>query len=187
MDELIIEAYDDGFFPVSCKGGRCNTFIVGVESIGIYPRKILWTTVTVDANTSLNAIAGLSREMHGDLILLDGITYAGFDVVDPYELHDRTGKNIIVIQLYPLDLDRIKRALRKHFPDWRERYSIIQRIAGEMIYYTTPWRTIKIHLTGISKEHAYRVLARTMLYSPIPEPLRVADKIASSLSHLLHS
>lgn len=187
MDELLIEAYDDGFFPPHCKGGRCHTFIAGVESSSIYPRRIAWMTVKVDLNTSIKAIVDLSRGMDGEVILLDGVTYAGFDVIDPYELHERTGKKIIVIQLYPLNLERIRRALERHFSDWIERFSIIQRVTSEMFYYTTPWRAVRLHLTGITKEGAARILARTMLYSPVPEPLRLADKIASSLSHLLHT
>lgn len=186
MARFLIEAYDDGFFPVYCKGGRCGTFIAGVRADKNRVDKIAWTTVKVDLNKTLDAIINLSSLLEGDIILLDGVTYAGFDVVDPVELSKNTSKGVIVIQQYPLNLDKIKRALQKHFTDWEIRFRVISSVYRKMTYYNTPWRVIKIYTVNINKDIADYVLKSTQLYSPIPEPLRIADRIASSLSRLVY-
>lgn len=183
--EIIIEAYDDGYFPLYFKGGKGITFIVGVEvKEDIRVSNISFTPVKVDMNTTSKVIMEMSKTMKGDIILLDGVTYAGFDVVDPVYIHDNTGKNVIIIQLYPLDLNRIKKALKKHFPDWYERYSIIERVYNEMFPVDTPWRTLKVHSYKLNIEEVIRVVRKTCLYSPIPEPLRIADKIASNITRI---
>ncbi|MEM4717902.1 MAG: DUF99 family protein [Desulfurococcaceae archaeon] len=186
MDRLLIEAYDDGFFPVHCKGGRCGTFIAGVRADKIKVEKVAWTIVKVDLNKTIDAIINLSDLLNGDIIILDGITYAGFDVVDPVKLSRSTSKGVIVIQQYSLNLDRIKEALIKHFADWERRFQVINNVYRDMKYYSTPWRVIKIYTVSVDKETVDKVLKSTLIYSPIPEPLRIADKIASSLSQLLY-
>lgn len=183
MISRIIEAYDDGFFPAHYKGGRGKTYIVGVE-VGerMKVRRIAWSTVWVDLNTSIRAIASISRTFNGTVILLDGVTYAGFDVVDPLELSFTTGKAVIVVQTHPLNLTKIRLALQKHFADWDERYRVIEGVYKRMMLVDTPWRTIRVFVEGINVDEAISMLRNTCVYSPVPEPLRIADKIASTLS-----
>ncbi|MEM0000904.1 MAG: DUF99 family protein [Desulfurococcaceae archaeon] len=186
MFKRTVEAYDDGFFPVRYKGGRGVTYIVGVEvSEQIDVRRIAWSMVRVDLNTTEHAITAISRNLKGSLILLDGVTYAGFDVVDPARLSNSTGKGVVVIQTHPLNLPRIRSALQKHFADWYERYRVIEDVYKNMIYVETPWRTIKIHVQGVDVYEAICTVKRLCLYSPVPEPLRIADKVSSALSRLL--
>ncbi|MEM1639264.1 MAG: DUF99 family protein [Desulfurococcaceae archaeon] len=185
MHNTIIEAFDDGYFPSWYKGGKGCTYIAGVETVEfLVVRRIAWSTVNVDSNTSMSKIIELSKFFEGEVVILDGVTYAGFDVVDPDQVSDRTGKGVIVIQLYPLNLDKIKVALQKHFVDWRERYSVIEKTYLKMIYYDTPWRTIKIYVRNIDLEKAFYILKNACLFSPVPEPLRIADKLASALSQV---
>lgn len=145
-------------------------------------RKVAWSMVRVDSNMSERAILEMSRFFNGTMILLDSVTYAGFDVVDPSYLFNATGKSIIVIQTHSLDLARVKKALQKHFPDWCERYKVIDETYRRMIPVETPWRVIKILALGMHVEDAIKITRRLCLYSPIPEPLRIADKIASAIS-----
>ncbi|MEM2025299.1 MAG: DUF99 family protein [Desulfurococcaceae archaeon] len=182
----VIEAYDDGYFPVAFKGGRGSTYIVGVEVRDVfYPSKVAWSLVKVDMNTTTVAISEISKAMSGSLLVLDGITYAGFDVIDPLHLYASTGKGVIIVQIYPLDLERIECALRKHFYNWQSRYNTIREIYSKMIPVETPWRTIKLYTYGVSPSEAIKVIHGTCIYSPLPEPLRLADKIASSISRAL--
>lgn len=178
-----IEAYDDGYFPPHYKGGRGSTYVVGVEVRNLTDTsKIAWSLVTVDQNTTMNAIVNISRFLNGELILLDGVTYAGFDVVDPVYIYRATGKGVIVIQTHSLNLDKIKKALQKHFTDWNERYRVIEYTYRKMVYVETPWRTIRVYAEGIDLGYAIDIVRGSCIYSPIPEPLRIADKIASALS-----
>jgi len=180
-----IEAYDDGFFPVFYKGGRGTTVIAGVEvNSELVVSRLGITSVRVDQGASQRAIIEISKKFNGSIIILDGVTYAGFDVVDPRILASTTGKGVIVVFQYPLNLQRIKNALYEHFEDWKERYRVIEEVYSESMYYNTPWKPIRINITGISREEAFNVVKNTCIYSPIPEPLRIADKIASTIAKI---
>ena len=104
--------------------------------------------------------------------------------MDADQVYSETGIPVIVYQQYPLDLDRVRTALQKHFPDWKQRYNVIEKIYKKMNYYPTRWRPILFYNVGINGEDAIYYLEKTMIYSPVPEPLRLADQIASTISRL---
>jgi len=182
---LLLEAYDDGFFPYYFKARRGKTYIVGVEvERSFLLHKVIVGVVRVDGRDTLGVIRDISKSMSGRVILLDGVIYAGFDVVDPLELYTSTGKGIIVVQLYPLNLDNIQRALQEHFDDWSERFSVIRDVYSKMIRVETPWRVLEVYSIGLSFSEVLSILKESCIFSPIPEPLRIADKIASVLSRM---
>ncbi|WP_042666803.1 DUF99 family protein [Desulfurococcus amylolyticus] len=183
----IIEAYDDGFFPPEFKGGRGDTFIVGVKTSGFRVLDIAVSRVLVDGGETYKRIVEMSGLLNGELIMLDGVTYAGFDVVDPFLLHSETGKPVVAVQLYPLNLERVRSALLKHFPDGEERFRVVRNYYESLIPIETAWRIIQVMAVGIDLGRVVRVLRHVCIYSPEPEPLRIADKIASSLSKLFIS
>lgn len=179
------EAYDDGHFPHHYKGGKGSTYIVGVLTEGSSKvLKVAWCTARVDMNTSTEAILNMSKMFDGDVVVLDGVTYVGFDVVDPDIIHGQTGKSVITVIQYPLNLDKVEKALKKHFQDWSYRLSVIRRVYLNSIYVETPWRTLRIYAVGLPLGDVRRVLYSLCIYSPVPEPLRIADKLASALSRL---
>jgi len=185
LTNLILEAYDDGYFPHYFKARRGTTYIVGVEVENeAILRKITIGVVLVDGRETQRVIREMSAGMSGHIVLLDGVIYAGFDVVDPHDLYSSTGKSVLVVQLYPLDLDRIQKALQDHFEDWRERFSIIKTIYSKMIRVDTPWRVVQLYIVGLDFREALAIFKKSCIYSPSPEPLRIADKIASILSKL---
>lgn len=183
---MIIEAYDDGYFPPAYKARRGRTVIVGitVEKPPVI-RSAGYVAVTVDGRESTGSVISLSKILGGDLVMLDGITYAGFDIVDPYLVHEATGKPVIVVQYAPLDPGKIKHALFSHFVDAEERYRVIEKALLEYKPVSTPWRTVRLLPVGISFEEAVKLVRSYCVYSPIPEPLRIADKLASQISKLL--
>ena len=179
-----VEGFDDGFFPVDFKGKKGTTVIAGVELDGNVVTRIGYGTVVVDARDSERVVAGLSKLMTGELVFLDGVTYSGFDVVDPENIHSETGKPVIVVQHYPLNLDRIRKALVKHFPDWAERFRVINKVASSMTYVETPWKPVLIYPVGLSLDKAVELYKKNCIYSPIPEALRIADMVASNISRV---
>ncbi|MGC8982436.1 MAG: DUF99 family protein [Desulfurococcaceae archaeon] len=182
-----IEAYDDGYFPRAHKGGKGFTSIAGVLADSPSRAvKLAWSFVRVDANTSEKTIINISNLLGGDVILLDGVTYAGFDVVDPERLYVSTGKAVIAILTHPLNLSRIERALRKHFADWKERFTTIKSVYEKAFYVETPWRTLRVYSVGIAVDNATDLIRKLCIYSPIPEPLRIADKVASAISRSIY-
>lgn len=186
MKNTII-ACDDGYFPPFFKGRKGKTVLVCVKTVNnTYVAGLAFKRVVIDGReTTLTIIELVETLKPGGTILLDGITYAGFDVADALLIHKETHLPVIAVQQYPLNLDRIKQSLQKHFPDWQERYEIIKNIYRNMYPLSTRWKTIQFSPYGINPKEASKLLIQTMIYSPIPEPLRIADQIASQLSRLV--
>ncbi|MFA4957966.1 MAG: DUF99 family protein [Candidatus Methanoperedens sp.] len=112
------------------------------------------------------------------VILLDGVTYAGFNPVDITNLFKETGVPVISFMRSCPDLDKIKLALT-NLPDAEKRWDIIQR-AGK-IYKIKQDNPVFMQLCGLDKESAVKIIRMTSTNSNIPEPLRVAHLIATGV------
>jgi endonuclease V-like protein UPF0215 family len=186
-NKLFAVGVDDGYFPLEYKGGKGETILLAVATLKTHVIVgLAYGRIPVDSPLVTRSIAELTRLLSPRLVFLDGITYAGFGVADPRKISDMTGATVVTIQQYPLDLNRIRRALQKHFDDHRERFAVIKTIYSSMRILSTPWRTIKYYAYppgSIEPEE----IRKYMIYSPIPEPLRLAHLIASETSKYLHS
>ena len=184
--ELRVLAVDDA--PHSKQRAGEKTLLVGIVYRGSkFFDGAVFAEVTIDGLDATESIAGMLKALARDdirVILLDGITYAGFNVVHLPELHRLTGLPVIAFLDHYPDLERIKRALIKHFPDWEERY---QRIlsAGRIWSLRVHGTTKYFQVAGIEPLIARKLLRRLCVLGPIPEPLRVANLLASSLGRWL--
>lgn len=124
-------------------------------------------------------ILGSRFHHHLQLIMLQGIALAGFNVVDIHELHRRTSLPVLVICRKPPNLPRIAKALCERVRGGRRKWRLIQK-AGEPEIIAGVWA----QRAGISAEIAHRVIAHTAIHSTIPEPLRTAHIIASGITAL---
>jgi len=115
------------------------------------------------------------------VIMLDGITYAGFNVIDIEKLYRETGIPLIVfMRSYP-NFEKLKSAL-KHFPDGEKRWKIIEK-AGEIynIAGEKERSSIYIQKIGVSLENVGKIIRLSSTRGNIPEPLRVAHLIATGI------
>jgi len=183
-----VVGFDDGYFPASYKARRGKTIVAGVCLLNnTFITSVTYGYVTIDGReTENNIIQQLKLHPRIDLVLLDGVTYSGFDVVDPDRIHDATGYPVITIQAYPVNLENIKLALMKHFDDWRDRFEVIERVVSKYRYLPTNWKIIQYYAVGLSDEYIPRVINTLTIYSPIPEPLRIAHHFASSIARKMH-
>ena len=112
------------------------------------------------------------------VIMLDGVTYAGFNPVDITVLFRETGIPILIfMRSYP-DFKKIKLAL-SHLPEQEKRWEIIRR-AGT-IHKIEQRSPVFIQLCGLDEENAFEIIRLTSTHSKIPEPLRVAHLIATGI------
>lgn len=180
--EIRVVGFDDGTFSFSSKLERRKTVLIGVvmkgsrEVVGVLSR---WITVDGSDATDL-MIDAVLRSRFKDLrvILLKGITYGGFNVVDLERLHHETGLPVIVVVRKRPDLAAMEAALRKHFPDWRERLEILRR--APPLFELIPEK-LYVQAMGIPPETAAEVVKTTTRTGLIPEPLRLAHMIASAV------
>ena len=112
------------------------------------------------------------------VIMLDGITFAGFNVVNIRELYDATGIPVIVIMRKIPNFEGIKKAL-KRFPDYKDRWQNVLE-AGE-VHKVDSTEPIYIQIQGIKIEDALEIVKLSTTRSAIPEPIRVAHIIGAGI------
>ncbi|MBN2487446.1 MAG: DUF99 family protein [Methanosarcinaceae archaeon] len=115
------------------------------------------------------------------VIMLDGITYGGFNPIDIVRLNDETGIPVIVVMRACPDLEKIEAAV-KHLSQPEERLRIIYR-AGRIVRVVTKddSNPVYIQWTGIDKDDARKIVKLTATRSNVPEPIRVAHLIATGI------
>ncbi|MBX3025796.1 DUF99 family protein [bacterium] len=130
-----------------------------------------------DATAVLAAMLTGSRfEEHVHLVLLQGVTLAGFNVVDAVALREQVGRPVLVVARRRPDLAAVRRALENRLPGGHARWRAIERL-GAM----EPCGGVCVQRVGLSAEEARVVVERLALHSRIPEPLRVAHLIAGAV------
>ncbi len=175
---------DDGYFPIECKELKCRTILAAVLCEGMNPADVAIEPVTVDGLDGTEAaVRSVSRLVaRPDVIFTDGVTIAGFNIIDPEELYEAISAPVVVVFKHDLSLARVKAALKKHFSDWRARFDVINRVYSASRLVTTPWREVRISVFGTGLSKALDTLITLQNTSPLPEPLRLADIIASGLT-----
>ncbi|MBN1503054.1 DUF99 family protein [Candidatus Woesearchaeota archaeon] len=107
-------------------------------------------------------------------ILLDGIAFGGFNIIDIEELCQETNiPVIVVIRNYP-DFDKIGRALIKIKQE--EKIELLKK-AGEV----HSFNKIFFQAKGCPLDKAREILKVTTTHAYIPEPLRVAHLIGAGI------
>jgi len=176
--EIRTLAIDDG--PLSDRVVLVGTIFRGAGWL----ERVLRTEIARDGMDATEKMVALAKESkHYDqlrAILLDGVTYAGFNVVDIVALNERTKLPVIVVMRSPPDIERIKAALT-NLDGGEERWKVIQR-AGKIFETATSYGSVFIQLRGIELSAARDIVHLTAIHSRIPEPLRVAHLIASGIA-----
>ena len=138
--------------------------------------------ITVDGLDADVNIVNILKDWEIDVIILGGATFAGFNVVDAEYVYRETGKPIIVYMSKYSDMDATLNALRKHFPDWRERWRRYEALGMIHELKIGEHPSIYFEVVGGSVGFAERVLREQAIHSRMPEALRLAGLIAKGTS-----
>jgi len=170
--------FDDAPFPPDHRG---NVLVVGAVYAGERLDGVLSCRVRrdgVNATARLAACIRQSRfypQLHA--VLLQGIAFAGFNVVDIHALSTGLTRPVMVVVRRRPDLAATRRALltrvRGGARKWRlvERAGLVEEIGG-----------LFIQRAGISADAAAAVLCRHVRHGNLPEPLRTAHLIAGGVT-----
>ena len=182
--EIRVLGVDDGVFTPHVKGFAP---IVGVVFRGGYWLDgVMHTKVEVDGFDATSKIASmiLNSPHYKQLriIMLNGVTFAGFNVVDIKKLNMETKLPVIAVTREKPNFAEIREAL-KNLPKSEERWKAMLN-SGEIFEVFTRSESEKIYMQiyGILEEDARKILQLTSTRSSIPEALRVAHLIASGIS-----
>ncbi len=182
--EIRVLGVDDGVFVPHTMG---TADVIGVVYRGGYWLDgVMRTEIEIDGMDATEKIASMALDSpHYEqlrVVMLNGITFAGFNVVDIQRLSRHLKLPVIGITREKPDLEDIKRALM-NLPNFEDRWRAMEN-AGEVIEVKTPRaeEPIYMQLAGILRDDAERVVKNTSTRSNIPEALRVAHIVASGLA-----
>lgn len=173
-----VVGFDDAPFDRAHRG---DVLVVGTVFAGTRLDGVLSGKVRRDGANATRVLAELVRRSrfraHLQLVMLQGISMAGFNVVDIPMLAAEVGLPVLVVMRRRPDMERIRRALLDHVPGGRRKLRLIER-AGPV----EPAEGLFVQRAGLSLEAASGVLRGLALAGRLPEPLRVAHLIAGAIA-----
>jgi endonuclease V-like protein UPF0215 family len=177
--EVRIIAWDDCAFGFSTRSVR----IIGVVFRGgDFIDGLISAKIKKDGLDATEKIANtIMKSRHRDqlsVILLNGITFAGFNIVDIKKLSSATNMPVVAIVRNKPDMEKFLDAM-KRVGNYSGRARLAKK-AGRI--YTH--KNIFFQKSGISIKECNELLEKICTRSKIPEPLRVAHLIASGLSRM---
>lgn len=171
---------DDGPF----RFGDARTRIVGVVTRGAsYVEGVLSSWCEVDGLDATERIEEMVRgsRFHPTVraLLLNGSTMGGFNPVDLERLFRSTGIPVVSLVRSEPDRESSRAALKKHFPDWEERWRLLEaqrpravRVAGHEVW---------VAHRGLDDGDVSPLLEKATVRGAVPEPIRLAHLIASGV------
>lgn len=173
-----VVGFDDHPFPRHHRG---DVGVVGAVFSGARLEGVLSGRVRRDGANAARRLEEMVRGSrfagHLQLVMLQGIALAGFNVVDVPRLHRRLGIPVLVVARRAPDLPAMRRALLARVPGGARKWALIERL-GPM----EPVAGVWVQRAGLSPAEAEEVVRRTALHGRIPEPLRTAHLIAGGVA-----
>lgn len=169
---------DDAPFARSERG---DVPMVGAVFSGMRLEGVLTGRVRRDGANATRRIAEMVAEsrFYGQLqlVLLQGIAMAGFNVVDIHALREQLGLPVMVVARRRPDMKAIRRALMTRVPGGARKWRLVEK-AGPM----EALAGVYVQRAGIDLAHAKWLIERLAVNSDIPEPLRTAHIIAGGVA-----
>ena len=173
---------DDGSFPPKSqnKPSYAPLIVACLSGPRLFRVRTGWITVDgLDATREAETLLG---KLPRAPILLSGVTFGGFNLIDPMKVQQRFKTPTIVVVGARPDNRAVKHALFKHFPDWEERWRIIRSLGPlRTVRTVTGEPPIFYEAFGCTPSDARSILLRNARVSRVPEPIRVAGLIARGL------
>jgi endonuclease V-like protein UPF0215 family len=191
--EIRILGFDDGAHEDFRKwenrelptGERHKVPVIGVIFRGgSFLDGALRTDVTIDGLDSTDRLIDIiNRTRHKRqlrVIMLDGVTFGGFNIIDIQRLNEETGLPVIVFNRKMPDLDRVRKAL-KNFEDYEKRWELIEKAGDIKPHRLKRNKNVYFQNAGLSDEETKEIIDLSSTHGQIPEPLRVAHMIATAI------
>jgi hypothetical protein len=182
--EIRILGIDDGPFEPHGVG---KVLLVGtVFRGGRWLDGVLSTHIELDGmdvtDSIIEMVNGSRHKGQLRIIMTDGVTFAGFNVLDIKKVFKGTGLPVIAVSRELPNMKDVRKAI-KHLPNWRERWRVI-RGTGKIYPVRTRRRAEPVYMqfAGIKRADAEQVVKLSSTHSLIPEPLRAAHLIATGIA-----
>ncbi len=181
MSALRLVGVEDGSFDAFELGQ--TTLLCAACMVSSRVEWVRLGSVVVDGREATWVLRGMLRGASFDALILGGVSFAGFDVIDPGLINEELGVPVVVYSPEAPDSASTFAALRANFPDWEERWAPIERL-GKI--YSTVTRAgeppVFFEAAGCTREEAAGILRTSVSLTRTPEAVRVAGIIARSLT-----
>lgn len=173
-----VVGFDDAPFDSRHRG---DVLLVGAVFSGHRLDGVLSGKVRRDGANSTQTVIHMLKgsrfapQVHA--VLLQGIAFAGFNVIDLYALHAALGIPAVAITRKRPDLDAIKRALLGKVPGGQRKWRLIQRLGA-----VEAAGGLFMQAVGVESGEAGALIQRLAINGKLPEPLRVAHLIAGGIT-----
>lgn len=183
----MVLAVEDGSFPSWPTGARRGKVLLAAVTLRDFTvEDIVLAWVAVDGWDATEAVIRMAERgrKKPDLVMLASIAYAGFNLVDPEEVHRRLRLPVLIVNPQKPDSLAVEAALKKHFPDWKQRLSILEKAKKPRRLALEGGVEVFFYTFGMGVPEARRLIKKLTVFGHRPEPLRVARLVARSLSPL---
>ncbi len=184
-DFPITIGFDDANFKFFSESH--TTDLIGIVCQGTRMVSMVKKEITIDGDDATEVLIELIKqnEKHVQFVLTDTITFGGFNIIDLEEIHYATNKPIIAVTEKEVDLDAVKKAILKKFP--QKNITKLRKIVNAGNLYETVIETagglskVFFHSKGISYTDVNSLFQKVCIDSKIPEPVRLAHIIGKAL------
>ncbi len=173
---------DDGPFKPKRDAKASFAPLVAAWLQGPHLYRLRLGRITVDGLDAAGEALRLLTGSRGIPVLLSGVTFGGFNLIDPHVIQQRCKAPVIIVVGSRPDNRAVKRALVRYFPDWRKRWEIIKSLGPlRRVQTVRDEPPLFYENFGCTPLEARQILSSSAYVSRIPEPVRVAGLLASGL------
>jgi endonuclease V-like protein UPF0215 family len=181
---------EDGSFDPQKLQRKGKTVLCGVLTHGFKVEDVFLRLIEVDGLDATEKLLDMTGKIGSlDVVLLGGVTFGGFNIIDPVAVNESLGVPVVVVTTERPDNEAVLSALKKHFEDWRLRYGVFERLASVSPIYETKLNPrenpVFLEVVGMEFERALEILRRVTVRGRVPEPLRIANRVAKAVSRAL--
>jgi hypothetical protein len=175
-----VYAFDDS--PFTFKDER--TPLVGlVVTLPDYVEGVLRGEVAVDGDDSTDVVASLvTNSPHYEAcqaIMLDGIAFGGFNIVDLDRLCEATRLPVLTVTRRKPDMEAMDLALRRHLPLRPDLPGLLR--AHPLFSFPRSPQPLWVASVGATRAETVALLKKSFVRGSFPEPLRLAHLFASAI------
>jgi len=182
--ELRVAGVEDGGFSRESLGhGTQKALLVCVLLQGTRIDDFQAGMITVDGLDATDKLVRMLCKLSFDAVMLAGVSFAGFNLVDPNVVFKRFNKPIVVISRTKPNNVAVKNALLLHFEDWKVRWSVFEKLGPIFEVVSMPKDPpVYVEAIGISIDWVTKLIRASATCCRVPEPIRVARLIARGLT-----
>jgi endonuclease V-like protein UPF0215 family len=185
--EFRVVGVEDGGFSRKLQGGGIKKalFICALLR-GTWINDFQADMITVDGLDATEKLTSMLHRWSFDAVMLAGVSFAGFNLVDPTIVFEEFRKPVIVISRTKPNNIAVKNALRRHFEDWRIRWGVFEKLGSVCEVVSMPAEPpVYVEVVGTELDWASMLIRATSVCCRVPEPVRVARLVARGLTRML--